>query len=176
MQETCIFSRGDDFCKAFATIGELRSIIPSSVCIMALTATATHVTFEAVKRPLSLQDPILVGPSPNRSKIFLAHLPLEVLVEKTSLDLQAKRTNYPKTIIFCRTYTNCSDLYAELIIRLGDDKTEPSGYLNLLKYHLLTMYTIASTDAMKKDVVSLFTQRKFHFKNRDSYNGLQYGY
>jgi len=35
------YFRGHDFRKAFADIGELRSIIPSNVNVMALTATAT---------------------------------------------------------------------------------------------------------------------------------------
>lgn len=83
---------------------------------------------------------------------------LESLVEEISLDLLAKKKNYPKTIIFCRTYANCTDLYSELIFHLGKDKTEPSGYLNLLEYCLVTMYTRASTDAMKKAVLSLFTK------------------
>ena len=128
---------------------------------MALTTTATHATFEAVKQQLSLQDPILVSVSPNRPNIFLEvspYLPLEVLVEKISLDLQRKRKTYPKTIFFCRTYSNCSDVYSELIHHLGNDKTDPSGYLNLLEYRLFTMYTRVSTDAMKKAVLSLFAQ------------------
>jgi len=66
---------------------------------MALAATATHATFEAAKRGLSLQDPILVV-LPNIFLEVSPYLPLEVLVEKISLNLQAKRTTYPKTIIF----------------------------------------------------------------------------
>jgi bloom syndrome protein len=45
--------RGDDFRMAYAHIGDLRSILPSSVNIMALTATATEITFKAVCERLS---------------------------------------------------------------------------------------------------------------------------
>lgn len=128
---------------------------------MALTATATHATFEAVKQRLSLQDPLLVSVSPNRQNIFLAvspHIPLEMLVEKISTDLKIAKKGYPKTIVFCQTYQNCTDLYAELIHDLGKDKTDPTGYPNLIQYRLVTMYTRASTTDMKKQVLSLFTQ------------------
>ena len=54
---------------------------------MALAAIATHATFEAVKRGLLLQDPILVSVSPNIFLEVSPHLPLEVLVEKISLGL-----------------------------------------------------------------------------------------
>ena len=43
------YFRGDSFRKTFAIIGEVRSIIPSHVNIMALTITATKETLEVVK-------------------------------------------------------------------------------------------------------------------------------
>ena len=119
---------------------------------MALTATATYATFEAVKQRLSLQDPVLVTVSPNRPNIFLAvspHLSLEILVEKISTELKRTKKAYLKTIVFCQTYQNCTDLYAELIHKLGKDKTDPSGYPNLFEYRLVTMYTRASTARLK---------------------------
>jgi bloom syndrome protein len=49
----CVRTWGDDFRMAYAHIGDLRSILPSSVNIMALTATATEITFKAVCERLS---------------------------------------------------------------------------------------------------------------------------
>ena len=51
-------NRGDQFRTTYASLGELRSIIPSNNNIMALTATATHATFEVVKERLSLNNPV----------------------------------------------------------------------------------------------------------------------
>lgn len=68
-------NRGDQFCTVYASLGELRSIIPSNINIMALTATATHATFEVVKERLSLNNPIVIGESPDRPGIFLSVVP-----------------------------------------------------------------------------------------------------
>lgn len=155
------FSRGDEFHTVFASIGELRSIIPSNVNIVAVTATATFATFEAVKYRLSLQEPVIVGISPNRSNIFLQVSPNKLLkpfVERITDDMRKERINYPKTLIFCRTYQDCIDWYSEMIDSLGSHQTEPPGYPNLLQNRLVTMYTGASTASMKKMVISLFTQ------------------
>ena len=144
-------------------IGELRSIIPDHVCILALTATATHPTLQAVKDRLCLRNPIVVGLSPNRPNIFfLSVIPAMKLDELSAViagDLIKMKMNYPKTIVFCRTYRDCSDLYARLLCYLGDDKTEPAGYPNFLQFRLLTMYTRASTVAMKQAVLSVFTKQ-----------------
>jgi len=51
-----MFYRGDDFRKAFSEIGSLRSIIPRSVNILALTAIATKETLDVVTERLSLKD------------------------------------------------------------------------------------------------------------------------
>ena len=153
--------RGDDFRTAFAMIGELRSIIPDHVRILALTATATYSTFQTVKDRLSLQNPVIVGLSPNRPNIFLSVLPtmkLNEVVEMVAGDLIQKGVNYPKTIIFCRTYQDCTDLYARMVHYLGDNKTEPPGYPDLLQFRYMTMYTRASTVEMKEAVLSTFTK------------------
>ena len=64
-----IICRGDDFRVAFARIGDVRSILPNNVHILALTATATPDILKTVKTRLSLDDPVLVGVTPNRGNI-----------------------------------------------------------------------------------------------------------
>ena len=154
-------SRGDEFRIAFASIGELRSLIPSNINVIAVTATATLETFEAVKYRLSLQEPVIVGISSNRPNIFLEVSPcmqLKPFVETIASDLKRDRITYPKTIIFCRSYQDCIERYSEMIDSLGSHKTEPPAYPNLLQYRMVTMYTGASTVSMKKMVLSLFMQ------------------
>ena len=48
----CVKTWGDEFRKAFSQIGDLRSLLPSSVNVLALTATATIDTFHAVTKRL----------------------------------------------------------------------------------------------------------------------------
>ena len=89
-------------------------------------------------------------------------MPLESLVLKILSDLKKERLNYPKTIIFCRRYQDCTDLYSAMVCHLGQHKTEPPGYPNLLEFCLITMYTRASTAPMKKIVLSLFGVHTHH--------------
>ena len=55
----------------FAEIGSVRSLIPVSVKILALTATATKETLESVKDRLSMDHPTLIGVRPDRTNIKL---------------------------------------------------------------------------------------------------------
>ena len=60
----CVKTWGDAFRTAFAKIGDLRSLIPSIVNVMALTANATSETFLVVKRRLSMDKPTLIALTP----------------------------------------------------------------------------------------------------------------
>ena len=60
----CIQTWGDEFRMAFAEIGNLRSIIPQQVNIMALTATATQETLKTIIQRLSLRNPKIIAMSP----------------------------------------------------------------------------------------------------------------
>ena len=65
------FYRGDDFRTAFADLGSIRSLLPSTVNIMALTATATKATVSIVVSQLAMQDPAIIGLAPDRPNIKL---------------------------------------------------------------------------------------------------------
>ena len=155
------FCRGDTFRTAFASIGEVRCLIPSNINIIALTATATLETFHVISRRLSLFKPVTVAISPNRMNIKLILQPSKSLKEFTQLvasKLKVQQKDYPKTVIFARSYQDCTNLYLNVSHSLGKYITYPDGYPNLLKYRLLTMYTRASTDNMKSSIMSIFTQ------------------
>ena len=64
--------RGDSFRKDFSHIGEVRSILPSHVKIMALTATAMANTRKYVVSQLCMEDPAVVYMPPAKSNIFYA--------------------------------------------------------------------------------------------------------
>ena len=61
--------RGDGFRTDFSKLGEVRSLIPSSVKLIALTATATRVTRTRVVKMLNMVDPCIVAASPNKPNI-----------------------------------------------------------------------------------------------------------
>lgn len=155
------FSRGDKFRTVFAEIGEIRCLIPSNINVMALTATATIETFQVVSKRLALRNPVTVAVSPNRANIKLLVQPSKSLKEFAKAivqELKEKKAVYPKTVIFARCYQDCTSLYLTVACGLKKDITFPQGYPNLLKYRLVSMYTRASTDEMKKKIMALFSQ------------------
>ena len=81
---------------------------------------------------------------------------MDEFTKQLSDNLKAQRKGYPKTVIFCRNYTDCSNIYANLIYYMDVNKTDPPGCPNLLKHRLFTMYTRASTPEMKAKVMLAF--------------------
>ena len=57
--------RGETFRKEFLSIGEVRSLVPDTVRMMALTATATRSTRQQICKRLGMVKPYLVIESPN---------------------------------------------------------------------------------------------------------------
>ena len=108
------FRRGDSFRTTFAKLGQLRSIVPENVHVMALTATATKDTLEVVISRLSLKNPVIIGLPPNRDNTMfrIKSLPtLEKFCTTLASDLQIHWTNFPKPIIFCQTYSDCANMF-----------------------------------------------------------------
>jgi len=91
--------------------------------------------------------------------MFKLELPVNLtqLSEKVIKELTDKRLAYPKSIIFCKHYRDCSDLY--LMIRRGMGKifTEPVNSPDLSKFRMVEMYTSISTPAKRDDVIELFS-------------------
>ncbi len=113
----CVQTWGESFRIAFAEIGNLRSIIPSEVNIMALTATVTQKTFKTILERLALRHPKIISVSPQQDNIFFKVSPPVNLDELTAFikeELEEKRIAFPKTVIFCRRYEDCSKLFLSL--------------------------------------------------------------
>ena len=64
--------RGENFCNDFLLLGEIRSIIPSSTNVLALTTTASKVVFEAAVTTLHMRSPEVIAATPERPNIFLS--------------------------------------------------------------------------------------------------------
>ena len=73
--------RGETFRRAFFEIGTLRSLIPKSVNVMALTATATNQTISIVTSRLAMDDPMIIGLNTDRSNIKYIVKPSESIKE-----------------------------------------------------------------------------------------------
>lgn len=61
--------RGDTFRPEFSHLGEVRSIIPDNVHVMALTATATKTTRAEIIKILDMQTPMIISTSPHKENL-----------------------------------------------------------------------------------------------------------
>ncbi|KAL5479301.1 hypothetical protein EMCRGX_G022804 [Ephydatia muelleri] len=68
----CVAKRGDYFRQEFKYLGAVRSLIPSHVHVMALTATATVATRDTVVKILGMNSPTIVSASPDKPNICYA--------------------------------------------------------------------------------------------------------
>ena len=129
-------NRGNDFRIEYAHLGEIRSLISQNVNLMALTATATKETYKSVCLRLSLSGPVIIGCSSYRDKISYIVKPMpkkDSFCKRLARDIKKMGMNYPKTVIFCR-YPDCTDIYDQLHLHLGDSITCPPGYPVLVKH------------------------------------------
>ena len=148
--------RGDEFRVAFSRLGEMRSLIPSTVNIMALTATATKETYTVVCSRLSMRQPVCISLPPERGNIkylVKAQPSIKNLVSGLAEEMKA---DGKKTVIFCRKYTECASMYVSLRSALGPDFTEPSGYPDLHVFRKVEMYTRACTEKVKEMILEDF--------------------
>lgn len=152
--------RGDQFRTAFADIGELRSALPN-VPVLVATATATRTTYDCVVQRLLMQNVHLVGLSPNRNNIFLSVVPSESMdcfVKGISEEIKTQHTNFPKSVIFCRSYNDCNKMYDNFERALDVFITYPPGYPFTIKYRLVDLYTRASLLKKKVNILNEFTK------------------
>ena len=115
----CVKFWGDLFQQTFALICDLRRLIPSNVKLLALTATATIETYQCVVKRLSMDNPVLVSISPERSNIICLVRPktsLEYLSHQLYQEFCENKV-FPKTILFVRKFSDCSDLCRESLVQ-----------------------------------------------------------
>ncbi|XP_065917561.1 ATP-dependent DNA helicase Q1-like [Dysidea avara] len=141
----CVKTWGDEFRTEFSKIGELRSLIPTSVNIMALTATATSEVLKVVTERLSLDNPLIIGLSPSQSHIFYNAEKLPDIANycrdlELSAKLKIKRLSFPTMLIFCRSYADCGTMYHILEVLMGPHFTEPYG--SPAKFHCFRLVDI----------------------------------
>ena len=155
--------RSDAFRRAFAEIGTLRSILPKSVNVLALTATATCETVDCVIERLSMKNPNIIGDNADRSNIKYVVGPKisqRELCTSLAHELLDLRDKSPKTVLYCRTLLECAEVYALLKQCLGPNITEPPGLPNILEFRLINLFTAASTAEMREKVLAEFSKKE----------------
>ena len=134
-------TRGDDFRTDYGRLGELRALLPPSVHVMALTATAS--SRDKIFQSLCMVEPVKISVSPHKKNIVYAVRPkpdIEEFVHTIVDCLRTLRDNMPRTIIFCRRYRECAHMYQLFELLLGDEFTHPPKAPNLVRYRLVDVY------------------------------------
>ena len=122
-------------------MSEVRSLVPHTVKVMALTATASDETIREIIRDVGMHNPALVQVSPDKRNLLFGVRTVNQL-EKAFLPiinlLKTERLNFGRTIIFCQRQVDCGSLYTLFEQELGTEFTEPVGTNHSLpQYRLL---------------------------------------
>lgn len=154
------FFRGKDFRKEFSKLRDLRGYFSQYVRFMALTATATMQTRKEVIRLTGMHKPVLVLKSPEKPNTFYS-VEMKGELEESFYFLAEKlrslRTKMEKTIIFCQTYNDCSQLFLFFRDVLEEEITDPIGFPDIAKFHLVDMFTACSTPKLKASILKSFS-------------------
>ena len=137
--------RGEYFRQEFRNLGEVRSLIPSNIHIMAMTATATTTTRNQVIAILGLVNPVVVAVSPDKSNISYAlrqKVNIEVVFAPLVVKLSTLRDKLPRVIIFCRRCEECAQLYRFFLSSMKEKFTEPAGAPNIAMFRLVHVHRL----------------------------------
>ena len=140
---------------ALLRIGEIRSILPESVIIMALTATATTEARNTVIRILGLLNPKVISICPCKENIMLAVSSFLTIEESFSPILVRLENEDASYVNLLPTQEQCADLYLYFRDSLGSDFTEPPGSPDKSKYHLVEMFTACTDQEVKSQIINL---------------------
>ena len=152
----CVKTWGERFRTIFLQLGDLRSIVSAEVKVMALTATATKETFEAVTLRLCMENPTVISAPPDRGNIKYNVFPAIKLEDICTKLYKEFKHDFPKTIIFVRRYSDCSNLYSLLRHHLGSFLTDPPCYPCIFPYRRVEMFTSVLTKSMREQLVNSF--------------------
>lgn len=164
MQPFHIF-RGSEFRKEFSRIGEVRSLIPPTVKMMALTATATTVTRRKIISSLNMKSCHVVSRNPCKSNIQYRVRPKTTIADVFAPvvdDIQVNNRNAERTIIFCRNFKDCFDVYQYFRMQLKQALYYPQTAPRLSKYRLVDMFTSVTDESVKTNIIRNFTSPSGH--------------
>lgn len=153
--------RGQTFRKIISRIGEIRSLLPSKVPILALTATVTKINRAEITRSLGLTNELLVTKSPSKSNIFYNKsffVSIEYNFGPLLERLSAERLCFPRTIIYCQKCEDCADIFLYFQNNLGCCFTEPPNSPHSIpRYRMVDMFMSSTEEYVKEEIIKAFT-------------------
>ena len=154
------YVRSDSFRKEFSCLEEIRSIVPESVLLMTLTATATLSTRKFIIKNLSMDNPAIVYiPSVKNNIIyFVSDKPkasIQAAFQPVTSRLLRER-DMGRVIIFCHSYPDAIVIHSYFLHELGESY-EPKGSPNYVKYRVFDLYSHCTHSSVKKKLLNQFT-------------------
>ena len=143
-------------------MGEIRSLVRESVNLMALTATATFSVRQHVERILGMKHPVVITFSPAKSNIYYTvrkcDSPTEAFIPMLE-KLKVLGCDFPRTLIYCRKFSDCGSIYLFFKSFLGNQFTQPQDAPDLPQYRLIDMYHSCTDTVVKESICKLFTKQ-----------------
>ena len=153
--------RGQTFRTVLDRIGEVRSILPGGLNIMALTATATKTLQYSITRTIGMRDPYILTRSPCKKNMMYSVSKFEAVpttfkpvVER----LKSEREKMPRMIIYGKSFGVCADIYLFFRAELGESITEPVNAPNLARFWLVDVFTSITDQHQKDGINNAFTR------------------
>ena len=104
-----------------------------------------------------MKKPSIVTKSPDKPNVVYSVSEVFGTLEETFFSvvacLQRTRARMEKTIIFCRSYTQCCDLYGFFKSCMGNEIREPVSAPDLARYRLVDMFTACTTTNAKDAIL-----------------------
>ncbi len=129
---------------------------------MALTATATKVTRNAVCKSLGMISPSVIAKVPNKANIkYVVRTEpkcLETAFTPLAEEIRRKRTSMDRVIVYCRNYDSCTMIYLFLKYILKGEIREPIGVRDLAIFRLVDMFTACTRPAVKERILKSFCE------------------
>ena len=118
------------FREDYGRLAELRAMVPSSVHVCVLTATATEEVKDLICSNLCLSDLKCIEQSPNRKNVRYGYVKVHSSDPTDSFDwlvdkLKREGSDMDRIIIFCQTRDQCDQLYGHFEAAIGDRRINP---------------------------------------------------
>ena len=108
-----------------------------------------------------MHNPTVILLPPCKDNIFYQVLnfeSIEVAFRGIVHQFLKERTNYKRTIIYCRTIEECATLYLYFRDNMGKNFTEPPNAPAIAHFRMVDMFTSCVDDEIKSHIIHSFTQ------------------
>ena len=148
----------DPFRKWCGRVGEIRSLLPQGVPLLALTATATAATRKRIKNLLSFKQGMEIIVSPNRKnvKLVIKKVTSDIACNFSWLveEVSRKGVECARTLIYVKDYQTCGELYNFFMNSLQDKAYWPTNSPKKSTSRIVAMYHSGTSLNIQQHVLS----------------------